>query len=572
MSKAVCCLISATVLWAVVQPIEAEVVSDSDLRGRINQRGFVIVPKKDDRVDRPKATTEKTKIDDKVEVLRVAKADATAALGEGVTTWKTSESEWLWIVTAGNDASNLLNNYGKVQEMLQTNSIGGYKIVLLNPNETEINDDALLGIDDPHLVIAETEGNHPANYTGLFEKHKAAHNADIIAWVHARDVYKPELSWDALGNGDLYRLARVAIDALGPKSLLLSEKEISEPKTTKESIVNMLQTVKKNGPPRKIGIDLIYNPWPEGKETVYKGWSIEEVAGYNDWYTRQQLNQRGDVVDYRTWGEILTEIVTSGKEPPESHSNREKWEKLGFKPLNQCDTKIGNGPVGCSIYSIIHALQLNMLEKGNTNSKVDHLVLEKMINSAWPNGYSSKSKGLEKMISNGIPLKDGGRFRPKQITISDIYGHNWESGSLPDWMRDKMHVHTRALTPQYEIATGFRDLLIKNEVSQGRPVVVFGIWPDDKVKRKWGPLKWVTEHSGEAVVRLVSHPSGLAEHASVIVGYKPDPLDPRKTLYECANSWGPTWADKGYVWFSSEWYDFWNNRRATFTFISIDME
>lgn len=161
---------------------------------------------------------------------------------------------------------------------------------------------------------------------------------------------------------------------------------------------------------------------------------------------------------------------------------------------------------------------------------------------------------------------------PERIVIGDISDIFWDTASFPSWLKDRLHVHTRGLTPQYELATAFRDEMMKHEIINGRPVKIGMPWPDDRVKRKWGPKIWVTEYNGEAVIRLISHPSGLSEHTVLAIGYKPDPLDPRKTLYECANSWGPNWADGGYVWVSSEWLDFWNNTLNDMSICSISVE
>ena len=293
------------------------------------------------------------------------------------------------------------------------------------------------------------------------------------------------------------------------------------------------------------------------------------------------MSQEADIVRYKTWGEVLKDIVDSKATPPESHSNRAKWEKLGFKALNQTETKIGKEIGGCFIYSTIHAVQLSLLEQVETKSKVDHLALEKTLKSSHfsassPKGVATpQDLGLEKLLLHGIPLKDGRRFKPNQITISDLGEWFWNYGSsFPSWLKDRMHVHTRGMTPQYELATAFRDMMMKHEISKGRPVVVSGQWPDDRAKRRWGPKIWITENTGEAVLRLVSHPSGLANggHTTVAVGYKPDPLDPRKTLYECVNSWGPQWADGGYIWVSSDWYDFWNNTMNGANFVSLTID
>jgi hypothetical protein len=94
----------------------------------------IIIPRTADRPDRTGKWQQKDDVSDtynRVSIATVHEPTSTPALDRGIKTyWKSTNAESKWIVATSYEASQILNDYEKVSELVQGTE--NYKIILLN--------------------------------------------------------------------------------------------------------------------------------------------------------------------------------------------------------------------------------------------------------------------------------------------------------------------------------------------------------------------------------------------------------------------------------------------------------
>jgi hypothetical protein len=584
---------------------------------------LVIVPKTADRNDRVGKRTPKpieTKIDDRSTALELSRVDILDFFKDTLAHEKSKEVDSVWFIATGLEAARVLNNYHEIAAILSEGGLGNYKVFLLNPHSDLVDRDALKGIHNPNFKISggmlheplqnPTSSNDTDGYHEFVENHTGLHEDEIKKWVDSKQMYKSDLDWAFLNATERFRLARVMDGILGPKSLPNVILPPEEGYPTKESILQEILKVREDGPQKELSdpskpfgaerteeeiawnaLFLITQAHPyEDHSNYFLGWKPEEIIAYQDWQAKNVVNTVSPVITYASWGDLLLAISNQKTPLPKEFSNREKWASQGFTALDQ-----GRRPL-CAYFARSAAMQLSMITSRFTNTALNHetnilRIAQDSENYRQRIGRFSPAQfpksrhlggwhpakhvldwGLELAFTMGIPMMNGEKIKPTQLTVRDIRHFVYNPETYPWWLKNSLERQKnecfpsgRRLHKDYEIVTGFRDEMMKHEISQGRPVVLSFAWfPITKYSHKWGPNKWATGDDGEIVVGFASHAENdvIDGHTVIAVGYKPDPMDRRKTIYECVNSWGDYWGQKGYFWFSSDLLDWMNGSRS----------
>lgn len=581
---------------------------------------LVVVPRTSDRDDRVGKRTPKpieTKIDERTTAVELTRVDILDVFKDALDHKKAKEADSLWFVATGLEAARILNHYKEITAILNEAEIKSYKVFLLNPHSDLVDRDSLKGINDPHFTIGGALLNEPPQqdsgssaldgYHQFVSNHTNPHDQAIQDWVSSKKMYKSDLDWAFLDQSERFRIARVMAGVLGPKSLPKINLPPTEGYPTKESILEEILKIRQYGPQKDLSdpekpfgaertqeekdwnaLYLITQEHPEGNHSKYfLGWTPEEIIAYQDWKSKYVVSITSPAITYASWGDMLIEL-SNRKEPlPDSYSNKELWQSKGVKALDQ-----GRDP-RCWAYARSTAMQLSMISSGFTNTAINHRanisqlerdyldymsrkgrhspaqLTKSRLLGGWHRGGQIRKSGIEPALLDGIPMMNGAKFKPTQIIVRDILHFLIQPSAVPGWLKKSLERHSnetfmsgRRLHNDYEIVTGYRDQMMKQEISQGRPIMLGSPWfPITANSHLWGPKKWSTGENNEIVLGLASHKDNktIDGHAVVAVGYKPDPLDRRKTLYRCVNSWGDYWGQDGYFWLSSDILDWLNN-------------
>lgn len=570
----------------------------------------VLVPRAADRPDRTgkwQQKDDKYSPNKKTFIATIFEPNITEAIKRGIKTYDPNNARNTWIVASSYEASQILNDFPKVLETLE--DIENYKIILLNPNEDLINFENLESISDSNLSVVEIDKEYNQTYSNFLERFQPKHNQEIIEWVRAKNMYQSDKDWRFLTEIELYRVGRVVTDMLGPKSLPIHKNNTFGPNDlTIEKIIAELDLINKYGPKKEVTnkARMVVAPPPAASRSHYfNGWKDEEVIAYLDHISKWTTGITSPYMTYMSWGDILKEVVGNTTPPPESYSNRGKWEERGFRVLDQHVIDEGS----CNDFAWAHAMQGAMIEAGLSGDSINEYEWTRIAQADYKDYKNNKNAlshnrktnpstsrrqwnfgagygkgirvmhdfGFEDLMVKGIPLKSGKRFRPTQMVIRDIKDINFYPGTFTRWLKQRVapeinmpkvnfQLRTtnvregRYYDHKFELETGYRDAMMKKEISAGRPIVLMARLPN-----YWNADGLAVKKRGNIVQRAwKDQPRGglrrtdMGAHALIIVSYKPDPLDSRRTLYECLNSWGPAWGDGGYFWLGSEWLDYFN--------------
>lgn len=562
----------------------------------------IVIPRAADRPDRTgkwQQKDEKYSPNKRTAIAAVFEPDITYAVERGIKTYDPSNAENTWIIASSYEASQILNDYTKISALLSGKD--NYTLILLNPNETLLNFDGLKNISDPNLIVVEIEKDYDAPYSEFLERFKPQHNQEIVDWVRGKNMHQSDKDWRFLTEVELYKIGRVATDTLGPKSLPQHKNNTFGPNDlTIEKILAELDFIDTNGPKKEVSdrIRMVIPVPPDAsRASFFNGWKDEEIIAYMDHIAKWTANIASPYMTYISWGDVLKEVMNMDTPLPESHSNRKKWEEKGLRVLDQHVIK-GNT---CIHFAWGHAIHAAMIEAGQDKDAINGYEWARMalaeVNDSesssrrvrngrryWDfgSGWGKTAKvmhdyGFEDMLLKGVPLKSGKRYRPEQIIIRDIKNFNFMPGTYTWWLKQRVapeinmpeinfQLRTtnvregRYYNHKFELETGYRDAMMKKEISSGRPVLLGGrlpyYWKEDgnAVKTRGN----IVQRAWKDSPRGINYYTNNGRHAIIIVGYKPDPLDSRRTLYECLNSYGPGWGDGGYFWLGSEWLDYFN--------------
>jgi hypothetical protein len=568
---------------------------------------LIIVPRAADRPDRTgkwKQADEETALDKKTTVATVYEPIITTALELAIKDYWTEGNGGRWIVATSYEASQILNDFGKASELVANS--GDYKIILLNPNENLIEMEKLEAITDPNLIVVEINKEYPAPYSSFLARFQPKHNLEIVDWVRGKNMFQSDKDWVFLTEGELFKIGRVATGILGPKSLPQHKNNAFGPNDlTVEKILEELDKIAKDGPHKEVSNRasmMIRYPRCAPRFQYFTGWKDEEIIAYLDHTAKWAANIANPFITYVSWGDNLKEVMNAPTPPPEEFSNREKWEAKGFRVLDQHGMKGGS----CHSYANAHAIQAAMIEAGEDGGQINEIAWQRMAEADYKNKTGAGRRqwafgsghgrarvmwdfGYEDIMIKGIPLKSGKRFKPLQMVVRDIKNFHDYPGTYTPWLKHRVSpeitmprwgtpLHWKLVregkfhTHKYELLTGYRDAMIKKEISNGRPVIL-----DAQLPELWNEDGFAFKERGNIVQRpWVKIPRGRKSrwdgltHVIIIVGYKTDKLDSRRTIYECLNSWGPGWGDGGYFWLGSEWLDWLNfNHRPWMASISF---
>jgi hypothetical protein len=322
---------------------------------------------------------------------------------------------------------------------------------------------------------------------------------------------------------------------------------------TKESLITYLEANKDKQPSRHPNNNFRHidgnNPRISG---AYPGWDFKEVIYYNNWFNKQHFERYDSGVAYVSSVDVLLEIKKKHSTPPESFSNRLEWEAKGLKTRKQDGSN-------CGLFSFTAALEAILIERGVTNPLVSP-------DEVWKNynRVESDNKGRYKEVDTQAVIQGTSQFGvtcgtpksllPSPLTIRNCYNFMFSPSEFPHFIKKALKALDKTL--DHDLATGFRDLLIKHEVSKKRPVLLSFFIPDGQ----YFDQKHKRDGQQTIVIRPKSYPGKVEQHSVLIVGYKPDPDDPSATLYEFLNSWGSSWGNRGYAWVSSKYIESFEER------------
>jgi len=174
-----------------------------------------------------------------------------------------------------------------------------------------------------------------------------------------------------------------------------------------------------------------------------------------------------------------------------------------------------------------HADVLGSRLFGYSNSRAMH-GMEKVDNGTFMRTYAAALKKVGNTVEADWPFRAS---RVNRTPPPRVYREAWAMRRLKGYY--KIH----------DVAEG-RTLAIRAALAARKPVV-FGTLIDKDFKANNGPS-------------IVGIPKGIPSggHAMCCVGFKVDP-ESNEYIYRIVNSWGTDWRQKGFVWFTEEfmqWY------------------